>query len=136
MHEINNASSEYNAPPFLPLHSVVDKLGGMAKKAKARQRTFIKEWRKFRRLSQEQLAERMDMSQEMISRLERGTVNYTQPVLEAAAEALNCQPADLIMRDPSRPSAIWSIWEQIPPEKREIAAEMLSGLARRTGTKG
>lgn len=136
MHELNNASSEYYAAPVLPFPAAVDKVGGMAKKPKIKHRIFIREWRKFRGLSQEQLAERMEMSQETVSRIERGTVNYTQPVLEAAAEALNCLPADLIMRDPGRPGSIFSIWEQIPVEKREIAAEMLTGLTRRTGTKG
>lgn len=98
----------------------------MAKKDKKRgRRTYFKEWRKFRGLTQEQLAERLELTQATVARIERGDIAYTQPVLEAMAEALGCSPADLIVRDPSDPSGIWSIWDQIPVPDREQAAKVL-----------
>ena len=109
----------------------------MAKaRKKARQHTFIRAWRKHRGLNQEQLAKRVGVSQETISRLERGTIAYTQPTLEAVADVLRCKPADLITRDPSDPATIWSIWDQIPASERPTALKMLEGLAAKASGGG
>lgn len=106
----------------------------MAKKTKKRRPTFIKEWRKHRALTQEQLGERLDLTQATVARIERGDIAYTQPVLEAMADALNCSPADLIMRDPSHAGSIWSIWDQIPAVQRDQAVKVLETFIKKTGT--
>lgn len=85
---------------------------------------YIREWRKVRELTLEQLAERVGMTHGTLSRIERGRTAYTQPVLEALAEALGTDPASLIMRDPEKPG-IWDIWDQIPPAEREQAIKVL-----------
>jgi transcriptional regulator with XRE-family HTH domain len=72
-------------------------------------RHFIRSWRKHRGLTLEQLAERVGVTHGALSQLERGEVNYTQPMLEALAYALMCSPADLVVRDPTDTSAPWSI---------------------------
>jgi transcriptional regulator with XRE-family HTH domain len=36
-----------------------------------------------------------------MSQLERGLISYTQPMLEALAEVLQCEPAHLIAREPN-----------------------------------
>ena len=64
-------------------------------------RHFIRQWRIHRGYTQERLAEIVGVPHGALSQLERGLVNYTQPMLEALAEALRCEPADLIARDPS-----------------------------------
>lgn len=64
---------------------------------------YIKEWRKRRLLTQERLAERIGMSTPSVSRVERGEQPYSEPMLTAIAEALNCEPADLL-RPPSDPA--------------------------------
>lgn len=99
--------------------------------AKKGQRQFIREWRKFRDLTQEQLAERMGVARSYVSHVEKGKRRYDQYFLEAAAIALNCTPADLIMRDPSQPGAIWSIWEQIPATERDQAAKVLQTFIKK-----
>ncbi|MGN6772653.1 MAG: helix-turn-helix domain-containing protein [Rhizobiaceae bacterium] len=63
-------------------------------------RHFVYEWRKHRRLTQERLAELADLTPGAISQLETGTVAYTQPTLEALAEALGCRPGDMLLVDP------------------------------------
>ena len=68
-------------------------------------RHFIREWRKHRNLTMEQLAEIIGVTQGAISQLERGQTNYTQPMLEALADALHCRPYDLIMRTPEEAAA-------------------------------
>lgn len=100
---------------------------------RGRRRTFIKQWRDFRGLSQAQLAERLETSESSISRIESGTQPYTQDFLEACAEALSTDVASLLMRDPSDPAAMWSIWDQAKPGQRK----MIEDLARtviKTGT--
>lgn len=102
----------------------------------AKQRHFLKSWRKHRGLTQEQLAERVGYDRTYISKIEKGTKRYDQPFLEAVAEALRCEPADLIMRDPTAPGSIWSIWDQIPATQREQAVEVLKTFTKKTGTRG
>lgn len=96
-------------------------------------RHFIREWRKHRGLTLEQLAERVGLTHGAISQLERGETNYTQPTLEAIAEALDCEPADLIMRRPDSPT--WSIWDEVrglpEDEQRRLAAVIAA--VRKTG---
>lgn len=70
---------------------------------------FIREWRKYRRLTQEQLAERIDQTSGAISQLENGLINYTQPTLEALAVALSCEPGDLLSRDPAIDDAVYEL---------------------------
>ncbi len=90
---------------------------------------FIKQWRKYRGMTQATLAERLDMSEGNLSMLENGKVNYTQPVLERIAEELRCAPGDLIMRDPKAGGFIWDIWDGLKPETRRRATKIVQALA-------
>lgn len=96
----------------------------------------LKAWRKMRGLSQAQLAERLNVSDATVSRIEKGLQNWDQEFLKAAADALRCTPADLLVRDPSAPGAIWSIWEQAKPGEREQIEKVAAALVGRTGTEG
>lgn len=79
----------------------------MAKrKQKTWRRTFIKEWREYRNLTQERLAERIDRSPGLISKIENQQGPYTQQTLEAIAGALGCQPVDLLIRNPLDPISL------------------------------
>ncbi|OAF05436.1 hypothetical protein AYJ54_00590 [Bradyrhizobium centrolobii] len=100
-----------------------------------RRRTFFRQWREFRGLTQEQLAERLETSVASISRIESGTQPYTQDTLEALADALSTDPASLLMRDPSNPEAIWSIWDQAKQGERQLIEELARSVVK-TGTKG
>lgn len=91
-------------------------------------RHFIRKWRHHRGYTQEQLAEMLGITHGTLSQLERGQINYTQPMLEALAEALRCEPADLIVRDPDRPEAPWSILDSLKPEAREQAINYIRFL--------
>ncbi len=81
----------------------------------ARRRHFIKEWRKSRNLTQETLAGRLNMSAANFSRVETGKQPYTQDLLEAVADALGTDAASLLMRNPTDPDEIWTIWDQAKP---------------------
>lgn len=96
-------------------------------------RHYIKAWRLHRGLTQVQLAERIGMDRSYLANIENGKRRYDQPFLEAAAEALRCEPADLIMRNPADPEGIWSIWDQLEPVERIRLVEM-GKVLKRTGT--
>lgn len=99
------------------------------------QRLYLREWREHRQLTQEQLADRIGISRVMVSKIERGLNPYHQAFLEAAAAALMCEPADLLVRDPSHPDPIWTVWERIPPVDRPRALAILRALTGdKTGT--
>lgn len=89
---------------------------------------FIKAWRKFRHFTLVQLAERLDVTAGTLSQLERGNTQYTQPMLEALAEALNCEPSDLITRDPKSSMGVMLIWDQIPETDRAKALQVLKAF--------
>lgn len=99
------------------------------------QRHYIKEWRKFRGLTQQQLSERIGIDKSYLSKIENGKKRYDQPFLEATAEALSCEVADLLIRNPLDPAGPWSIWDQLEPTQRRQWIEIGETLTR-TGTKG
>lgn len=96
-------------------------------------RTFVREWRKHRGLTLEQLADRMDMVPSHMSMLERGLRGYTQETLEALADALQTDAASLLMRNPDEGDSIWSVWEQAKPGQRRQIIEVAKTLIK-TGT--
>lgn len=102
---------------------------------RGKHRTFIKAWREHRGLTQEQLGERVGVSHGYLSKIENGERRYNQEMLESIAEALNTDPASLLMRDPADPEGIWSVWENVPAVERTRAIEMLRVFTR-TGTRG
>lgn len=97
---------------------------------KRRRKTFIRAWREFRNLTQDQLAERLETSKASVSRIESGDQPYTQDFLEACASALQTDPASLLTRNPKDPEAPWSIWDTLKPIERRQATEVIRALKR------
>ena len=95
--------------------------------------TFIKQWREHRQLNQEQLADRVGMTQSHLSMLENGKRGYAQDTLESLADALQTDVASLLMRNPQDGDAIWSIWEQAKPGERRMIVDIAKTLTK-TGT--
>jgi len=69
---------------------------------------FIKQWREYRGLSLERLANRMEkepggdqlMSAMSLSRIERGRQPYSEELMNALSEALACEPWELLSVNP------------------------------------
>jgi transcriptional regulator with XRE-family HTH domain len=98
--------------------------------------TFIRQWRKHRGLTLDQLVSRLDelagnlkLAGASLSRIERGLQPYTQATLEAIADALACDPADLLMRDPTQDQMIWSLWDKLSDAKRRQAVKIMLALS-------
>lgn len=106
---------------------------GMAQRPQQYRKTFIRQWRKFRGLTLERLADRVGMTAGNLSNLERGVQGYTQPTLENLAEALGTDPASLLMRDPTHDDSLWTLWEQAKPGERHQIVEHAKVILR-TGT--
>ena len=105
--------------------------------APANPRHQIRQWRKYRGLTQEQLAERIGIARSYLTKIERGSRRYDQPFLEAAAEALRCEPSQLIDVDPTAPEGLWSLWEQLTlPERSQALAVIRALKDAHTGTHG
>jgi transcriptional regulator with XRE-family HTH domain len=103
------------------------------KRPRQRRRTFFKAWREYRDLSQERLAERLETSVASVSRIESGKQPYTQDYLEALAQALQTDPASLLMRNPHDEEAIWSIWDNAKPGERRMIVDIAKTVVK-TGT--
>jgi transcriptional regulator with XRE-family HTH domain len=56
---------------------------------------FLREWRKARGLTQERLAELVELTAGAISQLERGDIQFKQATLERLGKALGCGPGDI-----------------------------------------
>lgn len=104
----------------------------MAKsRLKTFRKTYIREWRKDRNLKLQGLADRLDgmfgykTTVATLSRVEKGLQPYSQPLLEAIADALTCKPGDLLMRLPGQEDEIRLVWSQLSPDKRKQALGIL-----------
>ncbi len=108
---------------------------------------FFRAWRKASGLTLEQAADRIERASEVridaahsirpigmthatLSRIERGKLPYNQVLLELLAQVYRTDRASLIMRDPSDPEGLWSIWEQLKPGERAQAVEVMKALHR------
>jgi transcriptional regulator with XRE-family HTH domain len=99
-------------------------------------RTFLKEWREYRGYTQEQAAEMIGMDRSNLSRVERGEIPYSQALLEAAAEAYRCDPADLIIRNPLNEDAPWTVYDTLrkaDPETQSAVQRAVDGFLRKAG---
>ena len=99
-------------------------------KSETRRPTHIRAWRKYRKLTLEQVAEIVGVTPGALSQLERGDTGYTQPMLEALADAFQCEPSDLIARPPGVSEGLSYVWEQIPVEDRAKALEVLKAFTK------
>jgi transcriptional regulator with XRE-family HTH domain len=93
--------------------------------------TCIRQWRHYRGLTLETVAERIDMTPGLVSLVERGLRGYTQDTVEALASAMRTNPAALLTRDPTDPKAIWGLWDKAKPAQRkqimDIAIKVVKG---------
>lgn len=101
---------------------------GAMRDALARPGHYLREWRGD--LTLEQVAERvehlaredkflrpngkpMSMTHATLSRIERGLIPYNQVLLEILAEIYGTEPASLIMRNPTKANAPWTVADQV-----------------------
>lgn len=114
----------------------LDYLHPMARQAKAKPSVghFVKEWRKFRGLTQERLAGRLEVSVGLVGQWETGKTKLTEDMIHALALALQCDAGDIMSRDPNSPDyQLWRIIQGVPPgPRRDQALRVIEALLRQT----
>jgi len=94
-------------------------------RSKPSQAHYIREWRKYRGLTQAQLADAIAVQRTHLCKIECGHRNHGKPVLEAIAAKLECDPNDLVRRHPSHTSEIESLYMSLSAEDRPRAIDLL-----------
>lgn len=97
-------------------------------------RVYLREWREYLDLTQEQVADRIDTTKGTVSRMEINTREPNLGYLAAFAEAIDREVADLF-RDPARPTQDDLLREASPEQAREIA-DFAAFVRQRDGTRG
>jgi transcriptional regulator with XRE-family HTH domain len=94
-------------------------------------RHYLRAWRKFRGYTLEHVAEHVGMTHQNLGKIERGRVPYNETLLDILADFYRTDRGSLIMRDPSRPDPIWSIYDTLPAPKRvELERELAPTIER------
>ncbi|MBY8826089.1 helix-turn-helix domain-containing protein [Sphingomonas colocasiae] len=123
----------------------------MVRNPASKHRTYFKEWRSYRGLTQSaavariiELAgdtdpddpgRRVPKTEASLSRIENGKQPYTQAVLEVLADVYQTHPEYLISRDPTKEGKVLSILDHLTPDQYRQAEAVLEALAR-SGTHG
>lgn len=100
-----------------------------------KRRTFFKEWREFRGLTQDEALARLgvlgvDFSKPSISRMENGHQPYSEPILCALAEVYQCEPSDLISRDPTWGESLDAKLFHLPKPDRDRVVAVVTALLK------
>lgn len=88
----------------------------------------LKHLRNLRGLTQEQLAEKADVNQATISKIEKGTANFTMEMIQKIAAALNVSPAELFGL-PELQQRVVDAVNAIDPSKQDAAIVVLEAMA-------
>jgi ribosome-binding protein aMBF1 (putative translation factor) len=88
-------------------------------------------WRVFRKdMSQETLAHRIKKDRTIVTKLENGKLGYNQYHLEACARALECEPWQLLVQDPSDPTWAWKLFHSLDPKSRDELIEIAKNFKK------
>lgn len=91
-------------------------------------RHYLREWREYRGLTQQQVADRLETNKGNVSNWENGKRSIGADVQAALAEALSIDPGDLF-RDPQQPSAD-ALLRNASPEVRAQAFAIIETLLK------
>ena len=72
----------------------------------------LRDWRKFRKMTQAQLASAIGIDRPYLSKIECGKKDYLQYIIERIAIVLNCSVGDLIDRNPNNVKKYFDIAEE------------------------
>jgi transcriptional regulator with XRE-family HTH domain len=108
----------------------------MAKKpeeAPTRKRTFMREWRKHFKLTQEAAAARLDVEQGTLSKIERRELPYNQDFIERLAVVYGVDVIDILSVNPlvpDPPKIVYSKLKQASPAMQKKALEIIEALLK------
>lgn len=99
------------------------------------QRTYLKEWREARKMTQEAAAAQLDVSRALLSKIENAKSPYSQPLLEKAAKAYRCETVELLVRDPRDNGDAWALLSRLrkaDPPLRNMILGVVDRMLQRT----
>jgi transcriptional regulator with XRE-family HTH domain len=95
---------------------------------------YLKEWREFREMTQDELADVVGTSKSVISDLERGRLRLSDKWLRRLAPALRTNAGHILDSDPNDiDTDILDIWAAIDERDKATALRVLESF-RKTGT--
>lgn len=95
-------------------------------------RTHLREWRKFRKLTQERLAEKAGFVASYISMLETGERGYTLETLETLAQALDISVGMLVDEHPAKTDGLSCLLKGANADQRSEIAKHASIILTRS----
>lgn len=98
-------------------------------------RNRIAEVREAKGMKVKDLAAKAGFSAPYVSQMELGIRNISLKNLEKLAVALDCQPEDLLPIPGGSSTDILNIWASIPPERRELAKQVLESFVGKNDKK-
>ena len=104
--------------------------------ARTRRKTYLREWREFRNLSQAKAGAMIGWDHSSIQRLEAGLTPYNQDHLEMLAQIYFCEPIDLIARDPNAPGEASELARQIAAAPAAMQRQIKAVVAAMLKTGG
>lgn len=120
-------------PRVATIADMARRTGKTTEAAPVRRKTFLREWRKYCRLSQEAAAESLDLTQGNLSKIERGEVPYNQDFLERAATVYGCTAADLLSVNPMKQEPLDSAFadaRRAPEEVQRRVVNVVNALIK------
>ncbi len=101
-------------------------------------RNYLKAWREFRGMTQDELAEKVDTTKAVISLLENEKRPLSSKWLRRIADVLGTRPGHILDHDPNEvPSDIYDIWGGVSTTDRaQVARIIRSFAANSNGTDG
>jgi transcriptional regulator with XRE-family HTH domain len=96
-------------------------------------RHFLREWREYRAMSLEAVAERLDVDHSTLQRIETFRSPYTQVYLEKLSTIYGCSETDLIKLNPFKADPIAATIESLmaaPENTKRQAAAILDALLK------
>lgn len=101
------------------------------KRQQAPVRHYLKQWRNHRHLTQDQLADRVDVSRGLIAQYETGRTKIPEDMVYALANALQCESWDLFRVNPEKEGDLIDITDELrglSPSDRSEALGYIRGL--------
>lgn len=99
----------------------------------AADRNYLKAWREFRGMKQDELAEKIGTTKAVISLLENEKRPLSSKWLRKLAEVLDTQPGYILDHDPNElPADVFEIWAAMDKRDQAMAAGILRAI--KTGT--
>lgn len=100
--------------------------------------TYLKHWRKHRGLTQDEVLNRLAVFDDdklpqtgaSLSRIENGKQIYTQRTLEALAEVYQCEPHDLLGRNPEKEGQVIDMLARLSESQMRQIGVIIEALVR------